>query len=267
MKMNYKKFNKHRREPSEIISNALPLSRLFPNFITLVALCLGLTSIRYGLDHKWEHSIALLIIAAFLDAMDGRIARYLKVTSDFGAHLDSLADFFNFGIAPAIIIYMWTLNDIATKGVGWGVVLVFSACCAIRLARFNVASNDESSKKLREMFFTGVNAPAGAMLIVTPMILSFEFEEYASVIKTPWIIAITMLVVAFAMVSRIPTFAMKKFSISHRNVTIVLGLFGFIVAALMIKPWLTISFLSLIYILSIPISVAFYYKNFHNKSN
>lgn len=246
----------YRKSSSKFSRKALPITRLFPNIITLAALCLGLTSVRYALDSKWEHSVVLLIVAAFLDGMDGRVARYFKATSNFGAQLDSLADFFNFGIAPAIIIYMWTLVGIPIKGVGWGFVLVFSVCCAIRLARFNIALNTDS--KMKDMFFTGINAPAGAILAITPMMLSFEFE--IEELKNPWFIGVYMLLIAFAMSSRLPTFSIKKISISHQNVALVLAFFGFVIASLVIKPWITISVFSVIYILSIPLSVAMYYK-------
>ena len=122
---------------NQIEKHELPLYRLLPSVITIIALCVGLTSLRYALAFKWEQSLFLLVIAAFLDGMDGRIARMLNVTSEFGAQIDSLADFVNFGVVPAILIYLWTLNDITIKGVGWGVVLFYVVCCSIRLARFN----------------------------------------------------------------------------------------------------------------------------------
>ena len=242
---------------SLLITDVLPISRLFPNAITIIALCVGLTSLRYAFDSKWEHSITLLMIAAFLDGMDGRVARYLNVTSVFGANLDSLADFINFGVAPAIIVYMWALTDINIKGLGWGFVLIYSVCCAARLARFNATTND----KLRDTFFIGVNAPMGAILLVLPMVLSFEYDSL-DVTNHPLYIGGYMVLIAFMMASRIPTFSIKKISISHKNVRLVLAFFGFITAALIIRPWITIAAASILYIISIPISTIFYLKKF-----
>jgi CDP-diacylglycerol---serine O-phosphatidyltransferase len=248
---------KKRKKADTLIGNMLPISKLFPSIITLLALCFGLTSIRYGFDQKWEHSVTLIIIAALLDGMDGRIARYLNATSDFGAQLDSLADFINFGVAPAIILYLWTLSSIPIKGVGWGFVLIFSVCCAIRLARFNVSARD-SANKLKDIFFDGVNAPIGAVLAINPIVLSFEFD--INFIKNPWFIGIYVVLMAFAMASRIPTFSIKKLSIPRKNAALVLAFFGLFIAALVIKPWIVIPTLSLLYILSIPVSIAVYYK-------
>ncbi len=254
--------NNHKQQKKEdngLINNVLPISKLFPSIITLLALCFGLTSIRYGFDQKWEHSVALIVIAALLDGMDGRIARYFNATSDFGANLDSLADFINFGVAPAIILYMWILNYIPIKGVGWGFVLIFSVCCSIRLARFNVSIQDKHHNKFKDIFFEGINAPVGAVLAINPIALSFEFDNI-EIIKNYWFIGFYITLMAFAMASRIPTFSIKKISIHKKNVALILALFGLFIAALIIKPWIVIPFLSFIYILSIPVSIATYYK-------
>jgi CDP-diacylglycerol--serine O-phosphatidyltransferase len=238
---------------------SLTLYRLVPSIVTIIALCVGLTSLRYAFDLKWEQSLLLLIFAAFLDGMDGRIARYLNVTSDFGAQLDSLADFVNFGVVPAVNIYIWILSGILIKGVGWGFVLVYVVCMALRLARFNSMMNEKH--EWQNQYFLGVPAPFGAILIILPMMLSIDFPEL-TFLSNPWIVGPYMLLIAFALASRIPTFAIKQLHISKENVTIVLALFGFIIASLVISPWLTISVLCLIYICSIPISAYCFYKKY-----
>lgn len=240
----------------------LPVYKLLPSIITLVALCAGLTAVKFALEAKWESSVVLLVIAAFLDGMDGRVARYLKVTSDFGAELDSFADFCNFGISPAIVLYMWAANDVEVKKIGWGVVLIFAICCAVRLARFNI--NNKNRKNLDSsgsVFFTGVPAPIGGILVMIPMIISFEFRHFLAVLKAPWILGIYMIIVALAMASRIPTFSIKKITVSQDNIALFFAFIGFLIAVLIIKPWITITVLSVAYIFSIPFSVFLYYRS------
>jgi CDP-diacylglycerol--serine O-phosphatidyltransferase len=238
-----------------------PLYKLLPSIITLIAVCFGLTAVKCALDVKWESSIILLMIAAFLDGMDGRVARYLKVTSDFGAELDSLADFCNFGIAPALVLYMWAADDVDVRKIGWGVVLVFAMCCAVRLARFNTNQRKKDSTESEGLFFTGIPAPIGGILLVMPIISSFEFKQVLDLLKMPWILGIYMIAIALAMASRIPTFAIKKISVSQDNVALFLAFIGFVIAGLLIKPWLTITVMSVLYLCSIPFSVFLFYKN------
>lgn len=243
------------RKTSKEVHRFLPLYRLFPSIITIVALCAGLTSIRYGLDSKWEHSLMLLIIAAFLDGMDGRIARYLQVTSEFGAQLDSLADFMNFGIAPAITIYLWSLNQIETRGVGWAFALVFVVCCAIRLARFNAMLTTNAQKQpWHEYFFVGIPAPVGGVMAILPVVMNLEWKEL-ELHNHPTIVGFYMVLVAFAMASRIPTFSIKKLTIAHEKVSFLLAIIALVIACLIIKPWATISILAALYLLSIPVSI------------
>jgi len=232
------------------IRNAMPITKLLPSIVTMAALCVGMTSVRYGFDGRWEHSVLLIILAAFLDGIDGRLARYLGVASDFGAQIDSLADFFNFGVAPAMLIYLWSLNTI---NIGWGIVLVFTICMAIRLARFNVLSMNKSNSKEQELFFLGVPAPLGGILALFPIVLSFEFDS--SVATNPWIIAIYVLLVSFALTSRLRTFSIKKLDVAPEYVTLLLAGIGLLIAALIIKPWVTIAILSVMYLTSIPVSV------------
>ena len=256
--MSQQKANKENKAKVSI-KKAMPMSRLFPTIVTLVALCAGLTSVRYAFDQKWEHSVLLILLAAFLDGMDGRLARYLDVVSDFGAHIDSFADFINFGVAPAIVVYLWILGNIHIQGVGWGVVLVFAVCMAIRLARFNVtADGGDSSQKGQDLFFIGMPAPSCGILVMLPIVLDIEFQDIP-LLHNPWIVAGYTVVIGFAAASRIRTFSIKKMHISPEYVTLVLASVGLLIAALAIKPWMTISVLCGIYIFSIPVSALMYH--------
>ena len=152
----------------------LPITKLFPNFITLLGLCAGLTSLKFTFNEQWEFSAIFIIIAAIIDGMDGRIARILKSTSDFGAQLDSFADFLNFGSAPAFLLYFWKLNEI--KVVGWILVMIYVICISIRLARFNVSLHSEQLY-WKKFFFSGVPAPVCALLALLPIIITFQSHE------------------------------------------------------------------------------------------
>lgn len=254
---------KEKRFRKEEIQN-LPLYRLFPSIITISSMCFGLTSIRFAFDANWEVALTLLVLAAFLDGMDGRIARFLNLTSEFGAQLDSLVDFVNFGIVPALSLYLWTLSSVEIKGLSWFFVLVYATCIAIRLARFNsmlLDANAEQNSKWQDKFFLGVPAPAGAMLAMLPIALTLEFGEI-SFIKNPYLIGVYLCLVAFAMQSKIPTFSVKKFYIPRDKISLALAIFSMFIAIFVLKPWLMFSFVCVLYIISIPISAYKFSKNF-----
>jgi CDP-diacylglycerol--serine O-phosphatidyltransferase len=234
---------------------AFSFYHLLPNIITLVALCFGLTSIRYSLDGNWERAACLTMIAAFLDGMDGRVARYLNASSPFGANLDSLADFVDFGVAPALIIYLWSLSAIGVHGLGWGAVLIFAICGATRLARFNVAAGATSkSDNLFKFFFIGIPIPVGALLALIPLMISLEFDD-VSWVSNPWFNFFYIIILGFAMASRIPTFSIKHIKVSREKIKLLFACIGSLIVALIIKPWLVMIVMSVIYVLSIPISV------------
>ena len=153
----------------------LNFNRMVPNALTLLALCAGMTSIRMALTERWEMAVGAVIVAMILDGLDGRIARLMKANSEFGAQLDSLSDVINFGVAPALIVYHWSLIEV--RGLGWAIALLLTICCALRLARFNANLSIANKPPWASRFFTGVPAPAGAGLALLPMILSFEFGE------------------------------------------------------------------------------------------
>src|SRR6516164_5400481 len=176
---------------------AVPVRTMVPNLITLLALCAGLTAIRLAVEGKLEWALGAIVFAAVLDGIDGRIARMIKGTSRFGAELDSLADFVNFGVAPGLILYFWSLHEF--KSVGWMAAMVFAICAALRLARFNVASDDPNRPAWAGNFFVGVPAPAGAIVVLLPIYVHF-LGMPLSVIVAP-IIFVYTLAIAFLMVS------------------------------------------------------------------
>ena len=234
---------------------SFPIAYLFPNIVTLAGLCAGLSAVRFALLERWELSVALLIIAAVIDGMDGRLARMLNATSNFGAQLDSLADFLSFGVAPALVLYMWLLHEV--KGLGWMVVLVYAVCGALRLARFNTRIFDESAKskaenQLSDEFFTGVPAPAGAMLCVLPLVVQLGLGE--TFLNDPYICMGWVLFVAYLMVSTIPTISAKKFRIHHSSAAPLLVISGLWVAGMIIEPWITFAISAVLYALLIPYS-------------
>ncbi|MDX2264557.1 MAG: CDP-diacylglycerol--serine O-phosphatidyltransferase [Hyphomicrobiales bacterium] len=184
----------------------VPLRRLIPNIITLLGLCAGLTAIRMAIEGRFELAIAAIVAAAMFDALDGRMARLLKAHSKFGAELDSLADFVNFGVAPAVTVYVWGLAT--APSVGWAAALIFAICAALRLARFNVAASETAERPAWERrFFTGAPTPAGAILLLLPLYL--EGLGVSKALFPPAVIIIHMLAVAGFMISRAPTFSGK----------------------------------------------------------
>ncbi|MEE9194406.1 MAG: CDP-diacylglycerol--serine O-phosphatidyltransferase [Alphaproteobacteria bacterium] len=228
----------------------LSFNRMIPNILTLLALAAGLTAIRFGLEGRWEHAVLAIIVAAVLDALDGRIARLLKGASKFGAELDSLSDFVCFGVSPALVLYLWTMKDAGR--LGWVLVMLFSICCGLRLARFNVMMEDHDAPAWQALFFTGIPAPAAGGLVLLPMVLSFQGGE--GFFRQPWVAGIFMLVIAGMMVSTIPTYSFKKLKISRQWILPTMLITGAIAVFLINAPWLTLSVVGLAYICSIPLS-------------
>ncbi|MGE5369562.1 MAG: CDP-diacylglycerol--serine O-phosphatidyltransferase, partial [Chloroflexota bacterium] len=186
----------------------IPLRVVLPNLVTLLALCMGLTAIRYAIEEDFVKAVTAIMAAAVLDGLDGRIARAIKGTSRFGAELDSLADFVDFGVAPGLLLYLWSLHEI--KGLGWFAVLAFAIAGALRLARFNVMIDDPGKPAWHAEFFVGMPAPAGAVTVLLPLYLHFSVLELpASKALVPFYI-IYVLAIAFLMASRIPHFSGKR---------------------------------------------------------
>lgn len=239
-----------RRRPRRPL-RAQPLIHLLPNMFTVLSLCAGLTSIRYALDGRFELAVALIVAAGVLDGLDGRSARLLKISSKLGAQLDSLADFLSFGVAPAMLIYLWSLNQVKT--LGWALALLFATCCALRLARFNTELEEPNQPAWMSRFFTGMPAPAAAGCAIVPMLLAFALEVTWPRI---WAVnALVMVVVALLMVSKIPTFSIKTVVVRVKPDWILPTLIGvgLFVAALSSAPWHTLLAVGLVYLASLPI--------------
>jgi CDP-diacylglycerol--serine O-phosphatidyltransferase len=231
--------------------SALPLNRLIPNILTVTALCAGLTAILYGFQGKWQWAVAAVAVAALLDALDGRVARLLGGSSRFGAELDSLSDFISFGVAPGILVFQWTLHDL--RGAGWVIALVFAVCAALRLARFNTRLDASDQPAWAANFFTGVPAPAGGGLALLPMILSFEIGE--AFFRHPLLNAVMVVLVAYLMISRFPTYSFKRVRVPQRFVVLLLLIFGLLAALVATAPWLTLSALLVVYLCTLPLSL------------
>lgn len=234
----------------------LPIRTVIPNALTVLALCAGLTAIRFALEARFEAAVAAIIVASVFDALDGRVARFLKGTTRFGAELDSLTDFVNFGVAPVLVLYLWSLNEIG--GIGWIAVLGYAVCCALRLARFNVALEDPDKPAWSANYFVGVPAPAGAMIVMLPLYL--DFIGFSSLKTLPLLIAMHCFFVAFLMISRIPTFSGKRMGlrIGRDMVLPILLLVGFTAAVILNYPWIAFTSLALGYLAFIPFSVLRY---------
>jgi CDP-diacylglycerol--serine O-phosphatidyltransferase len=238
---------------------SIPVRVLLPNLITLLALCSGVTAIRLGIEGRYELAAGCVILAIMLDAVDGRLARMLKGSSRFGAELDSLADFVNFGVAPAVLIHLWSLH--ALRNLGWIVSLALAVCCALRLARFNVAIDDPDKPAWMMNFFTGVPAPAGAGLAMLPMYLGFLGVPTSTDAAAKFILPYTA-VVAMLMVSRVPTFSGKTIGqrVSREMVLPILALAAFTVAMLIAFTWEVLTFLAFLYLAMLPVGVKSYYR-------
>jgi CDP-diacylglycerol--serine O-phosphatidyltransferase len=227
---------------------------MIPNAITAMALCLGLTGVRFGLGAEWEKALAAIVLAGVLDGMDGRIARLLRAESKFGAELDSLSDNIAFGTAPALILFLWSLRD-APK-FGWTAALALAVCCALRLARFNARLDAAEQPHKSAGFNTGVPAPAGAGLAFVPIFLwlvtgSAWFRAWFVVM--PWVLFIAAL-----MISSLPTYSWSSIRIRREWRLFALAGVAVLGAALLTAPWATLSILALLYLLMIPLALASY---------
>ncbi len=250
-------------------------NRLIPNILTLLGLCCGLTAIRFALDQRWEQAAVLIVVAGAIDGLDGRIARLLKATSRFGAEFDSLSDFLCFGVAPALILYLWTLQDAAPWARGWGFApcILFAVCSALRLARFNASiveappavplAGPAPKPAFAQSFFTGVPAPAGAGLALFPLFAALAFREWgwdgmAQAIRHPTVAAVILVAVGAVMISTLPTWSFKNFKIPSEMVLPLLLGIGAYVAVLLTEPWAALAAAGLIYAGMLPFSVRSY---------
>ena len=233
---------------------------LLPNILTIGGVCLGISSIKFSIEGNYSLAVTLILLAAILDALDGRIARLIKGTSDFGKELDSLTDFVSFGIAPVFLLYFWELNQYGK--LGWAITLIYSVCCVLRLARFNLTKLDET-QEWKNNFFEGIPSPAGGLLILMPLIYELTDLNFGLDIKNsaPYLTTI----VAILLVSKIPTFALKKISISSKTTVFLLLAIGIIFISLLFYTLETLLAFGAVYLTSIPISIIVF--NHLNKKN
>ena len=239
----------------KIIADKKNARVILPNMLTLIGVCIGLTSIRFALDGKFEFAIIAVIFAALIDGLDGRIARLIKGTSKVGKELDSLTDMISFGVAPAFIMYFWKLNTLGRFG--WLVCLIYVICVALRLARFNVNSNQDPSWK--DNFFEGVPSPAGGILVLTPLIISLTDFNYIQ-LNYDVLVPAFFIITSLLLISKFPSYSLKKIVI-QRKATIFL-LFGIVLffGLLLIYPFNIIAISAIIYLLILPISFIHYQK-------
>lgn len=234
--------------------------KILPNLVTLLGLCIGLSAIRAALNGNWIEATACLLIAGFLDGIDGRLARFLNTTSEFGAQLDSLVDFVNSGIVPGIVIYLWMNQFNNVLGFDWAVVLFFAICMAIRLARFNVALDKEvTDPVLDKFFFSGIPAPCGAALVMLPMVLSYQFGNDYFYTIPKWII-LYVGIIGVLVGSTVPTISIKKIPIRNEYILPTFLVLGSVAVGLVVAPWISLAVIGLIYISSIPVTIVVYFK-------
>ncbi len=228
---------------------------ILPNIFTLVGVCIGLSSIKFAFDGKFEISILAIIVASIIDGLDGRIARLIKGTSKVGKELDSLTDVISFGVAPAFIMYFWKLNELGR--VGWLICLIYVICVALRLARFNVNSSGEPS--WRDNFFEGIPSPAGGVLVLLPLIFSFSELQIIN-LNYDVVVPSLFIVISILLISKIPTYSLKRIVVPRSMTIFLLLIIVLYFGLLLIYSFNTILLSGLAYLLVIPVSIFHYYK-------
>lgn len=243
----------------------IPFTKLLPNIVTLVGLIIGVSSIRFALDSAWEKAVYCILIATIIDGLDGRVARMLNATSHFGAELDSLCDFINFGFCPAMLVYLWSFQQYEYKVISWSAIMFFVVCMAIRLARFNTAiveTNEEQKEDSR--FFIGVPAPCGAILALTPIILDFEVTAMISefnIRNHTLFINLYIIIIALLLASRFPTISLKKIQITPEYLSFSMIISAIVIILAVIYPWYALPSAAIMYIISIPICTYYAHKS------
>ena len=234
---------------------------LLPNILTLGGVCLGISSIKFSIDGNYSLAVIFILFAAILDALDGRVARLIKGTSEFGKELDSLTDFVSFGIAPVFILYFWELNTYGK--LGWAITLIYSVCCVLRLARFNL-TKISNQQLWKNNYFEGVPAPAGGILILMPLI--FELSSLELKINLKSLTPFLTILIAILLVSKIPTLSLKKISISPKTTVFILLGIGTVFISLLFYTFQTLLFFGAVYLASLPVSFFMYRKQSQKES-
>ena len=239
----------------KIVADKRNARMILPNMLTLIGVCIGLTSIRFALSGEFHLAIIAIVIAAVIDGLDGRIARLIRGTSKVGKELDSLTDMISFGVAPAFIMYFWKLNTFGRFG--WLLCLIYVICVALRLARFNISSNQESS--WRDNFFEGIPSPAGGILVLTPLIVSLSGFDYFS-INYDIVLPVFFIGISFLLISKFPSYSFKKIVIPRRTTIFLLFSIVLFFGLLLIYTFNVIAISSLIYLTLLPISYLHYQR-------
>lgn len=232
----------------------IPLRAVVPNVITALALCAGLSGVRFAIAEEWERAVMMIVLAGILDGLDGRVARMLRGESRFGAELDSLADAISFGVSPALVLYLWSLKGM--ERVGWIAALMLAVFCALRLARFNAQIDAGDQPRKSAGYFTGVPAPAGAGLAMLPLIAWLWSGE--EVLRSYWLVAPWVVFIALLMVSSVATYSWKSFRLRRTVRFEAIAVAVVLAAALVTAPWQTLTIVSTVYLLAIPFSLAGY---------
>jgi CDP-diacylglycerol--serine O-phosphatidyltransferase len=252
----FKKFEAHGSGGPRI--REIPMRMVLPNLVTVLAICAGLSGIRFGFEGRFEPAVVMVLLAAFLDGIDGRLARMLKATSKFGAQMDSLADIVNFGVAPALVLYAFLLDRAGSPG--WIAVLLFAIACGLRLARFNVLDEDHDRPIWQSEYFVGVPAPAGAVLVMLPLYLSFLRVGVEPSRPAAFVAAGFTILVAFLLVSRLPVYSGKSLKVPGDKVLPIILAVVLYVLLLMTYPWYTLTASVGGYLIFLPFSVRAYSK-------
>ncbi len=238
----------------EPIRPGLTLRAMVPNAITAAALCAGLTGIRFGITHDFEKAVQAIVLAGILDGLDGRVARLLKAQSRFGAELDSLADNVSFGVAPALVLFLWSLQDLPR--VGWFAALAYAIACALRLARYNARIDMADEPRKTAGFLTGVPAPVGAGLAFLPLYLFFVTEN--PLFRDPVLVGVWLVAMAFLMISNVATLSWGKLRPRKQVRIEVIALFGLVAAGLLAEPWWTLIAICAVYLAMLPVAMVLY---------
>ena len=228
---------------------------ILPNMFTLIGVCIGLSSIKFAFDGRFEFSILAIIIAAIIDGLDGRIARLIKGVSKVGKELDSLTDVISFGVAPAFIMYFWKLNEFGR--LGWLICLIYVVCVALRLARFNI--NSEAEPSWRDNFFEGIPSPAGGVIVLLPLVLSFSELNFLN-LNYDILVPSLFVIISILLISKIPTYSFKKIVVPRRMTIFLLFTVVLYFGVILIYTFNAIVISGIIYLLTVPISIIHYYR-------
>ena len=232
---------------------------ILPSVLTLIGVCLGISSIKFALDGNFTLAILFIVIAAILDALDGRVARMIKGTSEFGKELDSLTDFVSFGVAPVFVIYFWELNELGR--IGWLLVLLFSVCCVLRLARFNL-TKFEGNEEWKMNFFQGIPSPAGGCLVLFPIM--YELSSFSNLFQIKGLSPYLVVLASILLISKVPTFSFKKIAVQRQMTLFLLLGLGLFFVSIIQFTFETMALCCLIYLFLIPISILNYKSKLKN---